>query len=353
MALWLVRAGRRGEYEQRFLSEGRIYLTWDELDGDLRKQESRPQLRDLLKEVYPAQSAAQIGASLGQIWVFVHDMKIGDWVATPSKFKPAILFGEIKGDYDYHAKAERPYYHSRDVKWFATDIPRTVFDEDILFALVYPPKTISRISEDVDARVRALAQTGWKATAVDMGLKTGDGEEESSQMPWDLEDIARAWLAKRVQAKFKGHGMAHLVAAILRARGYKTYVSPPGPDQGIDVLAAPAPLGFGNPRICVQVKSGNSPEGRPTIDQLRGAMTKVEADQGLLVSWGGFRLGIDKASASQFFHVRLWDQDDVIDHLLACYNDLDDDMRAKLPLKQIWTLAAPDDHVATDTDLDG
>jgi restriction system protein len=37
MALWLVRAGRHGEYEQRFLDEGRIYLTWDELAGDLHK----------------------------------------------------------------------------------------------------------------------------------------------------------------------------------------------------------------------------------------------------------------------------------------------------------------------------
>lgn len=29
MALWLVRAGRHGEYEKKFLGENRIYLTWD------------------------------------------------------------------------------------------------------------------------------------------------------------------------------------------------------------------------------------------------------------------------------------------------------------------------------------
>jgi hypothetical protein len=28
MTLWLIRAGSRGEHEQKFLDEGKIYLTW-------------------------------------------------------------------------------------------------------------------------------------------------------------------------------------------------------------------------------------------------------------------------------------------------------------------------------------
>ncbi len=35
MALWLVRAGKHGEYEKRFLDEGRVYLTWDGLNHNL------------------------------------------------------------------------------------------------------------------------------------------------------------------------------------------------------------------------------------------------------------------------------------------------------------------------------
>ena len=31
MALWLVRAGKHGEYEQKFFEENRIYLAWDRL----------------------------------------------------------------------------------------------------------------------------------------------------------------------------------------------------------------------------------------------------------------------------------------------------------------------------------
>ncbi len=33
MALWLVRAGKYGEHEQKFLSSNRIYLTWEDLQG--------------------------------------------------------------------------------------------------------------------------------------------------------------------------------------------------------------------------------------------------------------------------------------------------------------------------------
>src|SRR5438445_12311633 len=102
--------------------------------------------------------------------------------------------------------------------------------------------------------------------------------------------------------------MARLVEALLKAQGYVTFISPPGPDKGVDILAALGPLGFGRPRICVQVKSGDGPVDSPTLNQLIGAMQNVQADQGLLVSWGGFKSSVDKEVPVQFFRVRLWDQ---------------------------------------------
>lgn len=35
MAIWLVRAGSHGEYEEKFIQENRIYATWDDLDINL------------------------------------------------------------------------------------------------------------------------------------------------------------------------------------------------------------------------------------------------------------------------------------------------------------------------------
>ena len=47
----------------------------------------------------------------------------------------------------------------------------------------------------------------------------------------------------------------------------------------------------------------------------------------------------DKEKATQFFRVRLWDRDDLIEQLLDNYGKLDVGIRAELPLKRIWTIA--------------
>ncbi len=170
------------------------------------------------------------------------------------------------------------------------------------------------------------------------------GEDpDNPDVPTDLARLARDEIAKVIITKFKGHGMERLVDAILRAQGYTTHVSPEGPDKGVDILAATGPLGFREPRLCVQVKSTDSPIDHPTLSQLVGTMQAVQAQQGLLVSWGGFKSSVEKERAAQFFRVRLWDQDDLIDQLLAHYDILDDDIRAELPLKRFWAVAVQDD----------
>ena len=137
--------------------------------------------------------------------------------------------------------------------------------------------------------------------------------------------------------------MAELVDAILRAQGYSTHISPPDPDGGIDILAAPGTFGFSEPRICLQVKSEQSPIERTVRDALGGVMKEVNATHGLLVCWGGFKSSIDRDETQQFLHVRLWDADDLIDELLGVSDNLDADLRALIPLKRVWTLAAPDE----------
>jgi restriction system protein len=72
-------------------------------------------------------------------------------------------------------------------------------------------------------------------------------------------------------------------------------------------------------------------------------MQNVHAEQGLLVSWGGFKTSVDREVPVQFFRVRLWDQGDLINELLATYDRLDEDLRAEIPLKRIWTPALQDE----------
>jgi len=345
MALWLNRSGRHCEHESKFLEENRIYLTWGGLNRDLGKLKDRKALMAVLTEVYPKFKHFHRVQNSGQIWAFAHRMSPGDWVCVPSKRK-TIHVGEITGDYKFVADAQDPYYHFRTVKWLETDVPRTNFDQDILYSLG-AFTTICQIKRhDAEARVRAMQGNGWQSVGIKLKPVTEDEgtTDEEAGGDFDLEQIARDQIARLIFSKYNGHEMEFLVEAILQAQGFTTYHSDKGADGGKDILAAPDTLGFGHPRICVQVKSQDTPLERAVLDQLVGTMQDVQAGQGLLVSWGGFKPTIRREASRLFFKVRLWDQNDLIDHFLANYDKLDEDLRAELPLKRIWTVASAEDE---------
>ena len=190
---------------------------------------------------------------------------------------------------------------------------------------------------DAERRVRAMAESGWRTTPSPLVGPTepGQGAEATGV---DLEVLARDQIANLIIRRLKGHGLARLVEAVLKAQGYSTYRSPEGADKGVDILAAPGPLGFGSPRLCVQVKSGSEPVGSSTLNELIGSMQNVQAEQGLLVAWGGFKSSVLREVPAQFFRVRLWSQAELLGELFANYDRLDPDLRADLPLKHIWTV---------------
>jgi len=347
MALWLVRGGKHGEHEDRFFETDRVYLTWDNIGAtNLETAKDYAEVRSMAAKLMPGASPNRVGNTAGQWWAFVLGMKAGDLVVMPRKHKAMIAIGEIVGPSAYDAKAETAYWHSRPVRWLVKDVPRTAFDKDLLYSFG-AIMTICEIKRnEAEKRVRESLEHGFSgggngSKSVKSGMEVAKADEATSTP--NLEEVARDQIARAIIAKFKGHGMAQLVEAILTAQGYQTYISPPGPDKGVDILAAPGPLGFGSPRICVQVKSTDGPVDSPTLSQLIGTMQNVQADQGLLVSWGGFKNSVYQQQAAQFFRVRLWDQEDLIDEIQRNYDKFDANLRAELPLKQIWTLAGVED----------
>lgn len=347
MALWLVRAGGRGEHELRFIEDGRIYLTWEGLtESDLSAIPDYDGIKQLLIQTYPGEPVRRIGNWCGQIWAFALAMKPGDWVVVPRKSSGTIAIGEIKSGYTFDATAEPIYRHYRTVKWLNTDVPRSAFDQDLLYSFG-AIMTICEIKRnDAEKRVRAMATKGWQSvpvTATAPVQSSGGSAVQTDSTEVDLGQLARDSIAKLIIQKFMGHGMARLVEAVLKAQGFTTYRSPEGADKGIDLLAAGGAFGFERPRICVQVKSGDTPADRPEFTQLIGAMQGVGADQGLFVSWSGIKTTVAREVPTQFFKVRVWNANDLIEQLLNNYDKLDEDIKAELPLKRIWTIATPED----------
>lgn len=327
MSLWLVRAGSYGEQEQGALEHNVVTIGWNELP-DLSKIKDREELAELYAEVYPERKKMKTANQVGQIWRFIHEIQKGDLVAIPLKTQSAIVMGKVEGDYEYK-EITNNIKHVRRVKWLKT-IPRSSFDQDILYSLGAFMTVCQIERNDAENRVKNLLE---KKEVTEIGIKPEIAEEVI-----DIEEYAKDQIVKHIGVKFKGHNLARLVDAILQAQGYVTKQSPPGPDGGVDILAAAGPLGFDKPRVCVQVKSSSSAVDVNVLRELRGVMVKVGAEQGLLVSWGGFNNKAIQEARDAFFSIRLLDQGALLEEIFKYYERFDDELKAELPLKRLWGL---------------
>lgn len=338
MSIWLFRAGKNGEFESKFLMDNRIYLTWNNLDIDLSKYSDRLKLLKKLQEMYFGEKPNTIRNWASQIYPIAHRIEKGDWIVLPSKMSSTIHFGKVTGDYVFDANADNPYYHYRNVDWFATDIPRNNFDQDILYSFG-AFLTICKITRnDAESRIKHMAANGWKVSVPSAKVFAEADDIETSSFT-DIEGAAIDSISKYIIQKFQGYKMEQLIAEILTAKGFTVYHSKQGADGGKDLLASGGEMGFGSPKICVQVKSHDTPVDRPTLDQLGGVMTKVGAEYGLLVSWSGFKSSVEQERGNQFFRIRLWDSYDVIREIFANYEKLSTEIQAEIPLKRIWMLS--------------
>jgi restriction system protein len=350
MAIWLIRAGAHGEYEQKFITENRVYVTWEKLGVDISKLSDRDALVMEMLKLYPDAKPKTLLNWASQVWPFAHEIKKVDLVILPLKTQPAIQIGEIDTpEYHFQPAGPDPFFHWRTVKWIGEAIPRDNFAQDLLnsFGAFL---TICRIKRnDAEGRIAKMRENHWKPESIAAAIKAStsgaaEAPDESSANT-DLEQAGHDQIAQLIAARFKMHDLTRLVDAILRTQGYTTYVSPKGADGGADILAGNGPLGFGSPRLCVEVKSADTPIGREDVDKLLGAVSKFKADEGLFVSWSGFKQNVFKEMAqTSFFKIRLWTRKELLEALFANYDRLDEDIKAELPLKRIWTVAAQEEE---------
>lgn len=338
MSIWLFRAGKKGEYEEKFLTDNRIYLTWNDLRINLQEYADRAKHLEKLQELYPSEKANTIKNWESQIYPIAHRMKIGDWIVLPSKRTSTIHIGKVTGEYIYDASCQNPYYHYRSVEWFAKDIPRNNFDQDILYSFGAFMTVCKITRNDAEKRIKEMAANNWRVPGSSNAVFT-EAEDTQTDSATNLEEASQDAIAKYMIQKFKGYKMETFIEEILKAKGFTVYHSKQGADGGKDLLASGGEMGFGSPKICVQVKTQDTPVDRPTLDQLGGVMNNVQAEYGLLVSWNGFKDSVAREEGNQFFKIRLWDSTDVIRELFDNYEKLSPAIKAEIPLKQIWILS--------------
>lgn len=347
--LWVVRAGSNGERESESIAQGKLlpgFLEVDNLTGW-----NRDKIFNHLQEVFPDASNNRIGNWATQLDQFVNRIEINDYVVMPRKFTDGMAIGVVTGDYQFDNQSG--FKHSRTVKWEEILLPRNSFKQDLRGSFNAAKAIFQVQSDEASKRVQVvLADKGrsdpgplldkqGKAPTSSSVNETDDGNIEAENYE-NIEDIANQQITSLVKSEFKGHALANLVDEILRAEGYATKVSPPGPDGGVDILAAGGTIGLGADRICVQVKSGDSPANLDVVMHLIGAVKDTQAQTGLLVSIGGVNAPALSKLRDNFFDIRLWEMRQLQEALFRTYEKLSDETRAKLSLQQIW-VPTPED----------
>jgi restriction system protein len=312
-------------------------IAWDELP-DLAPYDSREALDLLCRQTYADSRPKTVTNWVGQIWAFRGRIEVGDLVVLPLKTQSAIAIGRVTGPYRYRPDLADNARHTRPVEWLWTDIPRSAFDSDLLYSLG-AFMTVCQIQRNqAEQRIQALLAGSSKPVSPSSATTIEAENPADVAAPVNIEEYAADQIRTHIGQKFRGHGLARLVTALLEAQGYRTIMSPPGADGGVDVIAGGGPMGFDSPRICVQVKSSDQPLDVNELRQLQGVMDGFGAERGLLVAWGGFRQSVLSDARRLFFKIRLWDAGDLVSVLLEHYDRLPADLQAELPLKRIWTL---------------
>jgi restriction system protein len=141
-------------------------------------------------------------------------------------------------------------------------------------------------------------------------------------------------------AEMSPYDFQDLVAGLLRGMGYHVaWVSPPGADDGIDIIAHSDPLGITGPRIKVQVK--RKAETKVGVEGIRSFMAILsDGDIGLFVASGGFSKEAEReARRQEKRRIMLVDLDRLFDLWVEHYQHVPEEPRRLLPLKPVYFLA--------------
>lgn len=344
MTAWIVRSGIAGQRDRWCLEKGLAGGGFSEI-ADLTPAKSREDVRKLVEHEFPEADKFRIANFTGQLWAFRNGIRAGDLIVLPLKTTQRIALGVCTGGYEYFSDASEGSRHVIRVDWRRSDVARSALKDDLLNTINGAMTIFSATRNNAEHRLRAVLKDGVDPGLAGQGVAPpgSTGEVTSDEVPVDptpaitIEAI-RDQVRTHLTENFSGHKLTRLIADMLRAQGYTCEVSPPGPDFGVDILAGRGPLGLDGPTLVVEVKSEYTQIGSPVLQRLQGAVASHQADQALLVAWGGLNKQAEQLRLTQRLKVRVWTDEDVLDRLFETYEQLPDATRTQIPLKRAWVL---------------
>lgn len=331
--MWMVRAGKDAFLIDTFKQKNIVCLGW--CLGDL-KDKSEEDIKRLMQEHYPDESKNTLSIASSQVIKFRYKIEKGDYVLSYNPSSRKYLVGEITSDYYYSEELENEgidyiggHNDMRDVKWLG-EIPRdnlSVSTKNTLGSI----STLFHINDEAQKDILDVLNN--KKSPIKEEDEITD-HTEVSILKDDIKDRSIEFIKDKVN-QLDPYEMQDLVAGLLRAMGYKTIVSPQGPDRGKDIIASPDGLGLEDPVILVEVKHRiNTSMGSQDIRSFKGALKKT--NRGIYVSTGGFTTDAKYEAERSEIPIILMDLDRLVKFIIQYYDNFDNDARSLIPLTKIY-----------------
>jgi restriction system protein len=325
----MVRAGERGYLAEEFFTRGLIGIGWNEV-GDLTSASTIDAIRAAYTKAYPDAKLGKIGNAVAMIYKFRSVLKLSDHVVSYDPTDREYLVGRIVGDYLFKPGEITDYSHLRKVEWLgrisrdqlSVASRNTLGSTLALFSV--PPDVWS----DISARLHGGPPL--EKPSPEQIEEEKEGFEESKE---DTKGRAHELIKDKIIG-LSSDEMEKFVAALLRAMGYRTRVTPKGPDRGLDVSASPDGLGFEEPHIKAEVKHRKGQIGAPEIRSFIGGLRN--GNRGLYVSTGGYTKEAKYEAERSTIPVTWLDLDALAILVVDHYEKFDIEGRTLFPLVKIY-----------------
>jgi restriction system protein len=188
----------------------------------------------------------------------------------------------------------------------------------------------------------------WKKDQPESPDEVVRSSEEAAEAVGTLEEAEESAFAeiKDYVDKMAPYDFQDLVAALVSAMGYHVrWIAPPGPDQGIDIIAGLDQLGLSDPRVKVQVKHRTSVASVSDVREFLSVLG--QRDVGIFVSTGGFTKDAEElVRTHETRRLTLVDVEELLDLWSSNYLKIDETKRRLLPLKAVYYLSLPTQDLA-------
>lgn len=321
----MVRAGRGGVSIDDFLEKSIVAIGWPQL-GEVPEGLSKDDLYAKMHERYPNANSGQLAIYTSQVYRFINEISIDDWVLSYESSKRIYHLGVIKAAQKYDPEMIEDLPRYRNVEWLH-EIDRDGLTQQTRNSLG-AISTLFQISGDAFEEI-------MKASKGIQQSKEDYIQNDSEEIELESIKTQSKELIKDRIIKLDAYELQDLVAGILRAMGYKTQVSKPGADRGVDILASPDGFGFEQPRIVVECKHRKGISmGSQDIRSFLGGRHKD--DKGLYVSTGGFTKDARYEAERATIPVTLMDLDQMVEAVIEHYENMDIEIKAMIPLSKVY-----------------